>query len=101
MNNKGNLLEELGEKYKPTKRDHNYLKYYWTHFRDIRLDVRNVCEIGVETDRSIRMWAEFFPSATIYGIDINPECKKYETDRCKIFIGDQSDWTFLELDNLD
>jgi len=92
---KDNPLEELGAKYLPTKRIHNYLPYYWMHFRDIRFEVRHVLEIGVQTDRSIRMWEEFFPNATIYGLDIDPECERLAGGRCKIFIGDQSDRTFL------
>ncbi len=70
---RNNILDELGEKYRPSKRTHNYLPYYWLHFRDIRLDVRKVIEIGVQTDHSIRMWEEFFPNATIYGLDIDPK----------------------------
>jgi hypothetical protein len=27
-----NILEELGAKYRPSKRTHNYLPYYWMHF---------------------------------------------------------------------
>lgn len=90
-----NVLTELGEKFRPTKRFHNYLPHYWLHFRDVRESVRSVVEIGVETDRSIRMWEEFFPNATIYGIDINPVCKQYESGRIKIFIGSQADTGFL------
>jgi hypothetical protein len=86
---KENVLEQLGRKYQPTKHLHNYLQHYWAHFRDIRLQVRSVLEIGVETDRSIMMWEEFFPHATIYGLDINPGCKEYEGGRRKIIVGDQ------------
>jgi len=89
-----NPLDELGAKYLPSKRTHNYLIYYWMHFRDIRFDVKKVIEIGVQTDHSVRMWEEFFPNATIYGIDIDPACKQFEGGRRKIFIGDQSDPEF-------
>jgi hypothetical protein len=92
---KVNPLEELGAKYIPSKRNHNYLAYYWMHFRDIRLDVRSILEIGVETDRSIRMWEEFFPNATIYGVDIDPNCRQFEGDRRRILIGDQGNSEFL------
>jgi len=91
-----NPLDELGAKYLPTKRLHNYLPHYWMHFRDIRLEVRKVLEIGVQSDRSIRMWEEFFPNATIYGMDIDPQCRRFEGDRRKIVIGDQSDRGFLQ-----
>jgi hypothetical protein len=90
-----NLLNELGEKYKPTKRLHNYLPHYWKHFRDIHKKVTRVLEIGVESDKSIKMWEEFFPNALVYGIDINPKCADFAGNRRKIFIGDQSDETFL------
>ena len=43
------------------------------------------------------MWKEYFGNkAQIYGIDVNPACKKFEEDRIKIFIGDQADRHFLE-----
>ena len=90
-----NALERLGAEFEPTKRLHNYLPYYWMHFRDIRFEVSRVLEIGLQTDRSIRMWEEFFPNATIYGIDVDPGCRRFESARRKIFIGDQSDRGFL------
>lgn len=94
--NSENLLESLGDKYAPSKRSHNYLVYYWMHFRDIRLDVRRVLEIGVGTGRSLRMWEEFFPNAMIHGIDIDPACRALEGGRRRISIGDQRDPRFLE-----
>ncbi len=90
-----NVMEELGRKYSPTKRQHNYLPYYWMHFRDIRKQVKKVCEIGLQNDYSIRMWEEFFPNAEVFGIDIDPQCKSFEGDRRRVFIGDQSDPQFL------
>jgi hypothetical protein len=90
-----NLLEQLGRKYKPSKRSHNYLPYYWMHFRDIRLQVKKVCEIGLQNDFSIRMWEEFFPNAKIYGIDIDPKCRQFAGGRRQVFIGDQGDKSFL------
>ena len=89
------LLEELGNKYQPTKRLHNYLSAYATHLESIRSDIKSVLEIGLETDRSIKMWQEYFPNAQIHGVDINPSNKIFETDRIKIFIGDQGDNNFL------
>jgi len=91
-----NFLENLGNKYQPTKRLHNYLPNYWKHFRDIHIKVSRVLEIGVQSDRSIKMWEEFFPSAQIYGIDISPDCKEFEGGRRKIFIGSQDDPDLLK-----
>ena len=89
------LLEELGDKYQPSKRLHNYLPAYATHLENQRDGVKSILEIGVETDRSIKMWEEYFPNAQIYGVDINPANKSFETGRIKIFIGDQGDKGFL------
>lgn len=94
--NSKNILSLLGEKYQPTKRLHNYLIHYWKHFRDIHMSVTRVLEIGVQTDRSIKMWEEFFPNAVIYGIDIDPDCINFTGGRKKIFIGDQSDEKLLQ-----
>lgn len=91
-----NILEELSEKYNPSKRKHDYIKHYWRHFGDIRFKVKKVCEIGLQRDSSLKMWEEFFPSSMIYGIDIDPQCKEFEGDRRKVYIGDQSDIDFLD-----
>lgn len=91
-----NLLEDLGNKYQPSKRNHNYLVYYWMHFRDIRLRVQKVLEIGVQTDRCLKMWEEFFPNATIFGVDIDPACQAFEGGRRRIMIGDQGSREFCQ-----
>jgi len=91
-----NPLKELGDKYRPTKRLHNYLPYYWAHFRDIRHQVRSVLEIGLETDRSLRMWEEFFPNAEIIGVDIDPKCRAFEGARRRVLTGHQGDHAFLK-----
>lgn len=90
-----NPLEELGHKYAVSKMLHDYLKHYWSYLRDKRETVKNVLEMGVETGSSLRMWEEFFPNARIWGIDINPDCKRHEGGRKSIFIGDQGDNLFL------
>lgn len=83
---KDNVLEELGEAHRPSKRNHNYLPYYWMHLRDIREQVTNVLEIGVQTDCSMKMWEDFFPIATIHGLDIDPKCKALEGGRRRVHI---------------
>jgi hypothetical protein len=43
------------------------------------------------------MWKRYLgPHALIVGIDINPECKKFEEDQIQIRIGSQSDTGFLQ-----
>lgn len=43
------------------------------------------------------MWRDYFgKKAKIYGIDINPDCKKFEEEGVEIFIGSQEDRNFLQ-----
>jgi len=75
---------------------HNYLPVYdraLSHLRDTPLQL---IEIGVHKGASITMWAEYFPRAKLIGIDIDPKCKEYATDRISIRIGNQGDPAFLE-----
>jgi hypothetical protein len=94
-------LQELGRKYGTDKSRHSYknmsyLDIYERYFEKKRLEIKTFVEIGILNGNSLKTWAEYFPNATIYGIDINPECKKYESDRIKILIGDQNDDSFLK-----
>src|SRR5262249_11728471 len=45
---------------------------------------------------SLTMWSEYFEKATIVGVDIQENCLKYATDRCKVEIGSQADPIFLD-----
>jgi hypothetical protein len=55
-----------------------------------------VLEIGVKHGESLKLWEEYFPNAMIYGIDVREYSKECETDRIKVFIGDQGDGDFLD-----
>ena len=83
-------LLRLWEESRASKQGHNYLALYHRHFSEQREQVEKVLEIGVQTDRSVRMWEKYFPNATIYGLDLDPKCKQFEGGRVKIHIGDQS-----------
>ena len=59
----------------------------WIHYFDIYERYFNqyvdkptlMIEIGVFKGGSIDMWKEYFgPKSTIVGIDINPDCKRFE-----------------------
>jgi cephalosporin hydroxylase len=86
-----------------TKKDihkwHHYFPIYYKHFAKYRNKPVNILEIGVFKGGSLRMWKDFFgEKAKIFGVDISPECKKFEDKEngVNIFIGDQSDPNFLE-----
>lgn len=93
-------LQELGlnnytDKSRHKYKNLSYLDFYEKHFEKIRNEVKCFVEIGVLNGSSLSTWEQYFPNATIYGIDINPSCKQYEKGRIKIIIGDQNSDEFL------
>lgn len=80
-----------------TKFDH-YSPIYDFHFEKFHNQPHlplSLLEIGVASGGSLFAWQEYFPTASINGIDINPDCKQYEDGNIKVFIGDQADAEFL------
>jgi hypothetical protein len=73
--------------------------YKWEHYFDIYerhlsrfrgTDVHLV-EVGVAGGGSLGMWREYLgPGAQISGIDIDPECRRFEAANTEIVIGDQA-----------
>jgi len=97
---KGNL-EILCLKYGGDKLAQGYLPHYQQAFSPIRKKALTILEIGVggfddphAGGESLRMWRDYFPHSTIYGIDIVDKTSLNE-DRLKIYQGDQSDPMFL------
>jgi hypothetical protein len=75
----------------------HYFEIYDRHFSCYRNKEIVVLEIGVFQGGSLQMWKNYFgPKAKIYGIDIDPKCKKFEEENIEIFIGSQSDKNFLK-----
>ncbi|HUR73411.1 MAG TPA: class I SAM-dependent methyltransferase [Sporichthya sp.] len=74
----------------------HYFAAYHRHFARFRGKPCIVLEFGVAEGGSLQMWRHYFgEQALIYGVDINPECKKFEEPGIRIFIGDQEDRDFL------
>ena len=80
--------------------------YKWIHYLDIYERHLNrfvgkspvLLDIGVLGGGSLKMWKDFFgEGAKIIGLDINPECKKYECDGIEIFIGSQDSTNLIEI----
>tara|TARA_Y100000022_G_C13191611_1_gene348333 strand:- start:319 stop:966 length:648 start_codon:yes stop_codon:yes gene_type:complete len=95
-------LNDLCKKYNSDKcnefhtyNGNTYCDIYQRYFDKIRFDVKKFIEIGVRDGASLRMWKEYFPNATIYGIDIDPRCETMSEERINIFIGDQNNLEFL------
>jgi hypothetical protein len=73
----------------------HYFDIYDRHFCKFRGQEVHVLEIGVYSGGSLEMWRDYFGSkAHIYGVDIEPACRAYETDSVEIVIGDQGDRQF-------
>lgn len=74
----------------------HYFEVYDRHFARFRGRPVNVLEFGVSQGGSLQMWRDYFgPSARLFGVDINPNCRQFEEAGTRIFIGDQADRTFL------
>ena len=74
----------------------HYFAIYDRHFSRFRGTDVHIVEFGVAQGGSLQMWKQYFgPNAKIFGVDINPHCKKLEEEQIEIFIGDQEDRIFL------
>lgn len=74
----------------------HYFEIYDRHFSRFRGQPVNIVEFGVSQGGSMQMWRHYFgPSARLFGVDINPNCKQFEEPGVQIFIGDQGDRAFL------
>lgn len=75
---------------------HHYFEIYDRHFSRFRGQPICLVEFGVSQGGSLQMWKDYFgPQVTIYGVDINPNCKQFEEPGVHIAIGDQEDREFL------
>ncbi len=94
-----NPLEKFffqGKHNKMTKWCH-YFEVYHRHFERFRNRPVTILEIGVWGGGSLQMWKDYFgKECNIIGIDIMEECKNYEEERIKIYIGSQEDRDFLQ-----
>lgn len=64
-------LDELGIKHGTQKcsLSHDFLLDYEAALHD--KDIKTIVEIGIDQGSSLRMWAEFFPDADVWGLDID------------------------------
>jgi hypothetical protein len=67
-------LTEIGIKYQTDKAYfHYFTEFYNDYFEKYANKQINILEIGIDKGKSLLMLREYFPLATIYAIDINPE----------------------------
>jgi len=95
-----NDLEEFAKKYGTDKQMscHGYTKFYNKQFNHLRDRPLKILEIGVHMGFSLKMWADYFPLATIWGIDDGSSgdlCETYENQQIQFRKGSQVDNDFL------
>jgi len=75
---------------------HHYIPLYARYFERFRQTPVRFLEIGVSKGGSLRMWREYLGSkAVIYGIDIDPDCARFDGQGGQVRIGSQDDAAFL------
>ncbi len=75
----------------------HYFEIYHRYFAKFVDRPVNVAEIGIYSGGSLDMWLAYFGSqCRVYGIDIEPACKCYESNRISVFIGDQANRRFWQ-----
>ena len=87
-------LIDLARKSGTDKLEHGYISYYKDHFDDLRDKSLNILEIGIANGASLGMWQAYFPASQIHALDIRDK-HAYESDRVRIYQGDQNDVGFL------
>ncbi|OAM89518.1 class I SAM-dependent methyltransferase [Termitidicoccus mucosus] len=74
----------------------HYFPIYDVHFARYINRPCLLIEIGCGQGGSLQLWKSVLgPHAQIVGLDINPECRKFEEDQIAVRIGDQADNAFL------
>jgi hypothetical protein len=79
----------------PSYKVSNYFDIYADLFKHLRGTNCVFIEVGLLHGGSLFMWRKWLGNrARIIGIDLNPECKKWEKNGFEIYIGDQGDSEF-------
>jgi hypothetical protein len=108
---KMDTLDSIGIKHQTDKasqfsrtyaKPHDYLRHLERFFEPMREDCISLIECGVGGGESIKMWLEYFPAASVWGIDLvydtNPfnSLSKSPTDRYRFSCGNQSNPRFWD-----
>lgn len=75
----------------------HYIDVYENFFANYRNKNITLLEIGIAHGGSLQIWKKYFgANVKIIGVDINPECKRFEEENIEVFIGSQEDEIFLK-----
>ncbi len=86
----GELTRLAGFKTDMGMANHHFTEVYEHFFFPLKDSAVKILEIGIGGGGSLEMWRDYFPKATIYGIDIEPK-SELDSDRIKTFVADQAD----------
>ena len=75
---------------------HGFTEVYEYFFSPLKESVTRIFEIGVLDGGSLLVWRDYFPQATVYGIDIK-DTAHLNSERIKTFIADQENREQLQL----
>lgn len=73
----------------------NYAGVYDRYLSDWRRHRFSMLEIGVWRGQSLRMWKNYFPRATVAGLDIDPAAAE-RAEGFTVFVGSQDDTELLD-----
>jgi hypothetical protein len=75
---------------------HHYIPIYHRYLAHLRETPLRFLEIGIAQGGGLRLWRDYFGArAVIYGIDISPDCMKFDGLAGQVRIGSQDDAEFL------
>ncbi len=74
----------------------HYLRWYDPFFAPLSIKPLNLLEIGIYHGGSLLMWHDYFPQGSINGIDLIIPIDFPQTERIRIFQGNQTDVGFLK-----
>lgn len=94
----GDLLDSFADnKTFTVHKWHHYIPLYERYFSPFRRRKIRFLEIGVSKGGSLQMWRKYFgDEAIIYGIDIDPQCERFNGLAGQVRIGSQADGKFLQ-----
>jgi hypothetical protein len=91
-------LTALAQKFNTGKYGCGYMNPYEWHFAPFLNRPIRLLEMGVAAGASIQTWAEYFPQAKIYGVDISPPIScppTWDNGRIEILQGNLEDPAFI------
>jgi hypothetical protein len=85
----------------------HYFEIYEKHLSRFRSRPVRLLDVGVSQGGSLDLWRRYFgPEALLFGLDVDPACRRFEAPNTRIIIGSQDDRAFLsalaaELEHVD